>query len=452
MRTHFNQLHWPGELTGILFITLLLSTAMFTLTFASASQAQLPTPPVDPVVASTEPYVEYAPNTALIKFKAGVALAVSDVTASGADVATNAASLNGLLSALGVTSARPLFAGDGDVLAAQSGAARPAGLERIYRVQWTSTIPVEHAVAALAADAAVEYAEPDYIARPARTPNDPEYASQWALPKINAPAAWDVTTGSDSVVIALIDSGVDTTHPDFAGRLWVNDDPANGVDDDLNGKVDDLNGWNVLTNNGTLTDPSGHGTQVGGVAGAATDNGVGIAGMCWGCKLMFVNAMQASGAANYSDIAAAVQYAASNGAQVINLSLGGYADSAVLRDAIGEAATTAVIVAGAGNDDSGTPFYPAAYPEVMAVAAIDPNDQKAIFSNYGAWVDVSAPGTDIRTTTVAGYATSEAASELLLTSFGEHIHSRLIELKREEWREFHGHVTEWERARYLPLL
>ncbi len=120
MRTHFNQLHWPGELTGILFITLLLSTAMFTLTFASASQAQLPTPPVDPVVASTEPYVEYAPNTALIKFKAGVALAVSDVTASGADVATNAASLNGLLSALGVTSARPLFAGDGDVLAAQS--------------------------------------------------------------------------------------------------------------------------------------------------------------------------------------------------------------------------------------------------------------------------------------------------------------------------------------------
>ncbi|HRA66224.1 MAG TPA: S8 family serine peptidase, partial [Caldilinea sp.] len=164
-----------------------------------------------------------------------------------------------------------------------------------------------------------------------------------------------------------------------------------------------------------LTDPSGHGTQVGGVAGAATDNGVGIAGMCWGCKLMFVNAMQASGAANYSDIAAAVQYAASNGAQVINLSLGGYADSAVLRDAIGEAATTAVIVAGAGNDDSGTPFYPAAYPEVMAVAAIDPNDQKAIFSNYGAWVDVSAPGTDIRTTTVAGYATDSGTS--LSTAF-----------------------------------
>ncbi len=95
----------------------------------------------------------------------------------------------------------------------------------------------------------MEYAEPDYIARPARTPNDAEYASQWALPKINAPAAWDVSTGDPGVVIAIVDSGVDTAHPDFAGRLWVNDDPSNGVDDDLNGKVDDTNGWNVLAGN-----------------------------------------------------------------------------------------------------------------------------------------------------------------------------------------------------------
>jgi subtilisin family serine protease len=396
-------------LTGLLLVTLLLALAVLALNFTGA-QAQPPAPPVDPVVASTNPTIEYAPNTALLKLKPGVALAAGDVSAAGVAVTANAASLDGLLGALGVVSAKPVFASAGGVMAAQSGLTDATGLARIYRVQWTSTIPVAHAVAALAADPAVEYAEPDYIARAARTPNDPEYAAQWALPKINAPAAWDVTTGAADVVIAIIDSGVDTAHPDFAGRLWQNDDPANGADDDHNGQVDDTNGWNILTGNGNLTDPSGHGSQVGGVAGAATDNGAGVAGVCWGCKLMFVNAMQASGVANYSDIAAAVQYAASNGAQVINLSLGGYADSAALRDAIREAATTAVIVAGAGNDDSGTPFYPAAYPEVVAVAATDPADQKAIFSNYGAWVDVSAPGKDIRTTTVSGYATDSGTS------------------------------------------
>ena len=155
-------------------------------------------------------------------------------------------------------------------------------------------------MAALAADPAVEYAEPDYIARAARTPNDPEYAAQWALPKINAPAAWDVTTGAADVVIAVIDSGVDTAHPDFAGRLWQNDDPANGADDDRNGQVDDTNGWNSLTSNGNLADPSGHGSQVCGVAVAATDNGAGVAGLLWGCDRIFVNAMERHGVANYS--------------------------------------------------------------------------------------------------------------------------------------------------------
>ncbi len=211
-------------------------------------------------------------------------------------------------------------------------------------------------------------------------------------------------------MIAVIDSGVDLAHVEFAGRLWENDDPINGINDDASPEVDDLHGWNMLTDSNDLDDTSGHGTQVGGVIGAAADNGAGVAGMCWGCRLMFVNAMQASGIANYSDVAKAVTYASSNDADVINLSLGGYADSAVLRDAIREAATTAVIVAGAGNDDSPNSFYPAAYPEVLAVAATDQNDQKAIFSNYGPWVDVAAPGTDIRTTTRSEYGTGSGTS------------------------------------------
>jgi len=393
---------------GMTAMTVLIGLAVFALTF-SATQAQPPTPTVEPVVASIEPDIEYAPNTLLLKLIPGVTLGSGQVNAAGASVTSSAESLNTLLSAFGARSAEPVF-GESGVNAAQVKHNSVTGLERIYRVQWTSAIPVRHAVAALAADPAVEYAEPDYMARPARIPNDPEYFNQWALAKINAPAAWDVNTGDPSVIIAIVDSGVDATLPDFADRLWVNDDPINGADDDLNGKVDDLNGWNVFANSNDISDPNGHGSEVGGVAGASGDNGAGVAGMCWTCKLMFVNAMQASGVANYSDVAAAVQYAASNGAHVINLSLGGYADSAVLRDAVREAAITAVIVAGAGNDDSGNPFYPAAYSEVLAVAATDANDQKAVFSNFGAWVDVSAPGKDIRTTTIGGYATDSGTS------------------------------------------
>ncbi len=412
MTAHDTQQHTYRGAIGALLVAMILTLAAvsFGLATTPAQPIAPSAPAAAPAVLSTDPYLEYAPNTALVKLKPGVALTGRAAGAGGgAAVATNAQSLDGLLQAFGATTAEPVF-GDMGGTAARAGRPSRAGLERIYRVQWTAPVPVEHAVAALAADPSVEYAEPDYVARAARTPNDPEYATQWALPKINAPAAWDVTTGAPTVIIALVDSGVDTAHPDFAGRLWENDDPVNGADDDLNGKVDDANGWNVFANSNDLTDPNGHGSEVGGVAGAASDNGAGVAGMCWNCRLMFVNAMQANNVANYSDVAAAVQYAASNGAQVINLSLGGYADSAVLRDAVREAAITALIVGGAGNDDSGNPFYPAAYPEVLAVAGTDLNDQKAVFSNYGAWVDVSAPGKEIRTTTVGGYATSNGTS------------------------------------------
>lgn len=396
---------WRTGWIGMIAVTLLIGLAVLALTF-SATQAQPPTPAVEPVVASIDPYIEYAPNTLLLKLKPGVTLASGQVNAAGASVASSAESLNSLLSALGATSAEPIFARNG-VNAMQTKRSGATGLESIYRVQWTSTIPVKHAVAALAADAAVEYAEPDYIARAALTPNDPEYTNQWALTKINAPAAWDVTQGAGAAVIALIDSGIDDTHPDLTGRLWVNPEG----DDANNGFLGDVNGWNFVSSSPDISDPNGHGTEVSGVAGAAGNNGVGIAGVCWQCKLMPVVAMQPGGLVNYSDVAKAVQYAASNGAHVINLSLGGYADSTTLRDAIREAATTAVIVAGAGNDDSSTPFYPAAYPEVIAVAATDANDQKAIFSNYGAWIDVSAPGKDIRTTFAGGaYVTNGGTS------------------------------------------
>lgn len=359
----------------------------------------------EPIATSTEPWIESVPGRIIVKVKPGFNL--PNEQSRGAN---SASSLAGLMRDLGVSAIQSVF------VSAQTGQTRgrgtTVGLDRIYRLDYDGSIPLEHAVALLGADPNVEYAEPDYVARAARVPNDAEYSQQWALAKINAPAAWDVSTGSSAVVIAVIDSGLDLDHPEFAGRLWVNpsEQAGTGVDNDLNGYIDDINGWNVFANNTALDDDNGHGTQVAGVIGAASDNSVGVAGMCWTCQLMIVKASQATGIANYSDIAAGVAYAASNGAHVINLSLGGYADSAMLRDAIREAATTAVIVAGAGNDDTSNPFYPAAYPEVMAVAATDQNDHKAVFSDYGAWVDVTAPGTSIRTTQVGGYATANGTS------------------------------------------
>ncbi len=363
----------------------------------AAAQEAAPASP-QPFALSDEPLIEYAPATVLVKVS-GVALQGGVNATSGeaaVTVAGNAPTLAGSLLAFGATAAEPIFA--------QSQVSAAGVAETTYRVTLRADADVPMAAQAMAIDPAVVWAEPDYIARPAApltlTPNDPDLAQQWALAKIGAPAAWDLSTGSPDVIIAFIDSGIDTAHEEFAGRLWVNDDPAGGGDNDSNGYADDINGWNFVTKSANIADSSGHGTQVAGVAGAASNNGKGIAGLCWQCRLMIVTAMQPSGAANYSDIAEAVKYASSNGAQVINISLGGYADSQVLRDAITEASVTALVVAGAGNDDSASPFYPAAYTQVMAVAATDADDKKPVFSNYGQWVDVSAPGVNIRTPTL----------------------------------------------------
>lgn len=418
-------LTFATRLLGLIAAAVALGLARPTL-----AQDQPPVQP-NPLVLASDPSIEYAPNTVLIKVKPGALLSSAPVGAGSASVqaAGEAGNLPALLQTFGATAVEPLFAPQLAVSAANgvnsvdaanaAGAQANSALANLYRVTLAPGADVPTAAQALSADSAVLYSEPDYVARPALTPNDPELGGQWALGKIGALAAWDVTTGSPDVVIAIIDSGVDLAHEEFGGRLWVNPDEIadNGVDDDLNGYVDDVNGWNFVSKSKNIADSSGHGTQVGGVAGAASDNGVGIAGLCWQCRLMFVNAMQPSGAANYSDIASAVAYASSNGAHIINLSLGGYADSQALREAITEAAVTTLVVAGAGNDDSVSPFYPAAYPQVMAVAATDADDHKPVFSNYGPWVDISAPGEGIRTPALGAnaYVTSEGTS--LSTAF-----------------------------------
>ncbi|QWK10580.1 MAG: S8 family peptidase [Thermoflexus hugenholtzii] len=232
----------------------------------------------------------------------------------------------------------------------------------------------------------VETAEVDRPVRIAFTPNDPYYGlDQWNLPKIRAPQAWDVVTGTTGVWIAIVDTGVDYTHPDLASsRLWL--------------------GWDFANNDSDPMDDHGHGTHVAGIAGANTNNNQGVAGVCWGCGLLAVKVLDADGWGLVSWVANGIRYAADWGAAfgkrtVINLSLGSLYPSSVVADAVAYAqGKGALIVAAAGNDGINELFYPAAYPGVIGVAATDSSDQRASFSNSGSHVDIAAPGVIIFST------------------------------------------------------
>jgi len=226
---------------------------------------------------------------------------------------------------------------------------------------------------------AVEY---DYYAHAGGTPNDPDLGSQWYLSRIQALTAWNTGTGSGTPV-AVIDSGVDGSHPDLAGRLMA--------------------GWNFVTGSSNTNDTSGHGTAVTGVIGGIANNGIGIAGVTWQNPILPLVAVDSSGYAAYSNIAAAIQYAADHGARVISVSLGGSAASSVLQSAVDYAWNrNAIVVAAAMNNSSTTPMYPAACANVLAVSATDVNDTFASFSNYGNWIALSAPGNNILTTVQGG--------------------------------------------------
>jgi thermitase len=228
----------------------------------------------------------------------------------------------------------------------------------------------------LRADPAVRYVEPDHVAHMTTTPNDPSYPSQWGIAKTRVNTAWDGTHGSSSVTVAVLDTGV-TALPDFAGRL--------------------LTGWNYVNNTTDTTDDNGHGTMTAGVIAAAGNNGIGIAGICWSCKILPVKVLDANGSGDYSKIALGIRYAADRGADIINMSLGGPADGQVLRDAVAYAVSRgSMVIAAAGNDGSFAEHYPAAIPAVLAVGGSTAGDARYPWSNYGSsWVDIAAPGCNL---------------------------------------------------------
>ncbi|HID56569.1 TPA: hypothetical protein EYP37_08570 [Candidatus Poribacteria bacterium] len=262
-------------------------------------------------------------------------------------------------------------------------------------------------------DPDIRYIQPNYLYRPCAEviPNDPRFSEQWNMERIRMSEAWSLEKGSEEVVIAIVDTGVNYEHEDIKGKIWRNTDevPGNGLDDDGNGFVDDYIGWDftdapTMPGRGDYTkwdndpmDEGGHGSHVAGIAGAQPDNSIGIAGVAWRCRIMPVRAgFRVLTGGTYlqdDDAAAAIVYAADNGARIINMSWGDEEPSPLIRDAIDYAYSRGcVLVAAAGNDSRTDVLYPAAYRKVIAVAASDQNDHRAYFSNANAAIDIAAPG------------------------------------------------------------
>jgi len=256
----------------------------------------------------------------------------------------------------------------------------------------------------------IEYIEPNWLQFALdTTPNDSMFAQQWGLPKIKAPLAWDTRKDAPTVIVAIIDTGVDYNHPDLKDNMWKNpkEIPGNGVDDDANGIVDDIYGANFVSGTGTGNplDDNKHGTHVAGIIAAMTNNGTGVAGTAWKTQLMAVKFLDAGGSGSTANAIKAIDYATKMGAHVMNNSWGGGGFSQALKDAITAAHTKGVLFAAAagngGTDNDVTPSYPASYdvPSVIAVMATDQNDAKASFSQFGKTsVGIAAPGVAVQST------------------------------------------------------
>ena len=304
---------------------------------------------------------------------------------------------------------------------------RQAGLELIE-------VPdgkVREALAAYRRNPNVEYAEPDLVITISRTPNDPDFGLLWGLHNegqtvggdpgiagadIGAVEAWDIWTGDPTFRVAVIDTGVDYTHPDLVDNIWTNPGETgtdefgnpketNGIDDDFNGYIDDVHGFNFVTFSSDPMDDHGHGTHVSGTIGAVADNGIGVAGVNWRCQIVGLKFLNANGSGTVSGAVGAIEYVIANGIRLSNNSWGGTGYSQSLYNAILDAQSVGhVFVAAAGNtgaDSDLLPHYPSAYDlgNIISVAATDNDDDLASFSVYGAVsVDLAAPGVKIYST------------------------------------------------------
>ena len=302
----------------------------------------------------------------------------------------------------------------------------PAGqhprLRRNYLIRFPAAWALKPLQRRYARHPMIEAVEVNRLNRPCAeiVPNDPNYGEQWNLALMNMPQAWGIEQGSPKVTVAVIDSGIDMKHPEFRSQLWrnVGEIPGNGIDDDGNGYIDDLNGWDfsdapTLPGNGDWKvrdnepeDERGHGTYVSGIIAAEANNQIGIAGIAWQCRLMPLRAEFKYGGGGYlqnDDVAAAIVYAADNGAQVINMSLGDTVNAFIIADAVAYAyARGCVLVAAAGNEGAVGSWYPAGLETVISVAGLSVERRLYSDSNFGATIDIAAPGEEILSTYLNG--------------------------------------------------
>ncbi|HLP59913.1 MAG TPA: S8 family peptidase, partial [Candidatus Deferrimicrobium sp.] len=295
---------------------------------------------------------------------------------------------------------------------------------RLALLEFDGKRRTDHASAALAVlkqHPNVEYAEYNYRQYVNVIPSDPFFSSQWGMNNtgqtggtlnadIDAPEAWDISTGNSEVIVGLIDTGVCYTHEDLADNIWINprEIPGNGVDDDGNGYIDDIHGINAIIENGDPWDDNSHGTHCAGIIGAVGNNNKGVAGVDWTVKIIGLKFLDSQGYGWVSDAVECIDYAVwlkKHGVsiRVLNNSWGGGGYSQSLADAISEANNAGILfTAAAGNDFNDNdinPDYPACYPNVLAVASTDSNDGLSWFSNYGATtVHLGAPGSEILST------------------------------------------------------
>jgi len=349
----------------------------------------------------TKKQAEYVPGELLVKFKSDPQVNVVSSRGGASQVQTKFSSVNTLSQEFNVREMKQMLS-----------SAKNLGSElgRIYKL--TMDASVEDAARGYNQDPNVLYAEPNFLAHTTFVPNDPFYSQQWAHQNTDAEQGWDIERGSPDVRIAIIDTGVAFNHEDLAANMAADCSDGcplgQGYDfvDIVTQAYIDL-GYQLIAEE-DYTEPDndpydyhGHGTHCAGIAAGVGNNGIGISGVCPDCSVLPVRAgfsiMYGSreyGNLEYDDIANAIVYAVDNGADVISMSFGG-SSSQTMEDAISYAHSSgAVLVASAGNSDSDYESYPAAYDEVISVAATAQDDSKAYYSNYGFWVDLAAPGGD----------------------------------------------------------
>ncbi|MGZ2370678.1 S8 family serine peptidase [Ancylomarina sp. YFZ004] len=407
----------------------------------------------------------FVPNEVLVKFKDEVKLKSGSLKSS---------SINGLeavLSKHGLTVGEEMFPGARKLKSGQRFVITPTGekmelpsMKNVFRLSLSKTksakaepVNVHQAIEELKALSEVEYVEPNYIfslgdfepAGPEMSdaesmelasnselstkssgliPNDPWYNSQWGIPACHIDNVWTDHTGDGSSIIAILDTGVDWEHADLTDNIWVNEAELNGAegyDDDGNGFIDDIRGWDFINQDNDPKDDNSHGTHCAGIAAGVGNNEIGITGANWNAKIMSIKVFQSSGRADAATIAKGISYAADNGANVLSMSFGGYAESITMRNALANAYATAVLVAAAGNDGlcigpekcpdmrDGMPLYPGAFSFVLGVEANSGSgmagfsnfDQDGpVFSKYSDLLnyELKAPGVGILSTVPGG--------------------------------------------------